>query len=484
VHIAGGGELGRLGESISATIATLREIIGSVEASFLIIERVAADLAGLAEAVTTGADREEQVVGVLSGTTAALSGTADRVSGETDVLRKSTEKNLSSLLELSRSVGVVAGNAENLAAAADGTMGAIHEMSASLTQVEQRVADLTRLLRETATAMQLIDQAVGQVKDLSFRSRSVAGGLHRRASEEGREAMARAGEGMAAIKALVASLGERVRSVGRRSEEIDAIVGIVEDISDRTNLLALNAAILAAQAGEHGHGFAVVAEEVRSLSRQTDEALGRISKLIAGVQEDSRAAVGEAARGIEEVERGARQVGGVGAVLEHLVAGAEESSSLSVQIAERADRQAAQSAQVTGAIVEVSAMAEQLLRAAGEQKETSRHILGIAEDTGAKALQMKRSTEEQLGTVTFLEGEAEGAAALGGRLLEGAESSRAAVGEVRGSMRVIAAAVEENRSRARALHDAIDRLGAQAGKVRERLSVFRLRAETTGNAPQ
>lgn len=475
VRIAGGGELGRLGESISATIANLRETIGQVDASFLLIERVARDLAALAEAVATGADREEQVVGVLSGTTASLAGTAVRVSGETEVLRQSTEKNLSSLLELSRSVGVVAGNAENLTAAADGTMGAIHEMSASLTQVEGRVADLTRLLRESAAAMQTIDQAVGQVKELSSRTRGVAGGLHRLAVEQGREAMSRAEEGMAGIRTLVASLGERVRSVERRSEEIDTVVAIVDDIADRTNLLALNAAILAAQAGEHGGGFAVVADEIRSLSRKTEESLRQISSLVAGIQADGRGAVTEVERGIEEVERGARQVGGVAAVLERFVAGAEESSGLSAEIAGRADRQAAESARVAAALVEVAAMAEQLLRSAGQQQQTSRHILGIAEDTGAKAAQMKGSTGEQLATVTYLEQEAEGTAALGVRLRESAVSSSEVAEKVRDSTRVIAAAVEENRSRAQALREAIDRLGTQAGEVRGRLSVFRLR---------
>ena len=74
VRIAGGGDLGRLGDSITETIANLRDIIGRVDESFLLIERVATDLAGLSEAVADGARREEQVVGTLGGTTASLSG--------------------------------------------------------------------------------------------------------------------------------------------------------------------------------------------------------------------------------------------------------------------------------------------------------------------------------------------------------------------------------------------------------------------------
>ena len=475
VRIAGGGELGRLGDSISDTIANLREIIGKVEESFLLVERVTAGLVQLSEAVAEGARKEEEVVGTLGGTTASLSGMADRVSAETDILRKFSEKNLTALLELMHSVGTMSQNAEGFAASAEGTTSAIHEMSASLARVDTRIADLSTLLQETSTAMQAIDQAVGQVKELSSRTRLVAGGLYELASGQGRTVMGQADEGMRAIRALVTSLGETVRNVGRRSEEINEIVAIVAEIADQTNLLALNASILSAQAGEHGRGFAVVAVEMRNLSGRTEDAIRQISAHIGSIQEDSRKAVDEVTRGIEAVNRGTEQVEGVGAVLKQFVAGAQETSALNEQIAARADRQATESTRVAGALVEVSQMAEQLLRSSGEQKDASRKISDIADATGKKAQLMWHSTAEQLATVNHLKDEVEGASALADRLLEGAVSSRNSVGAVLDSTKIIRASVEESRSRARTLREAVDQLGTQAKEIRTRLAGFRLR---------
>jgi methyl-accepting chemotaxis protein len=314
---------------------------------------------------------------------------------------------------------------------------------------------------------------VGEVKGLSSRTRQVAGGLYALASEEGVGAMARAVEG---IRDLIASLGETVRGVGRQSEEIDAIVALVAEIADSTSLLALNASILAAQAGEHGRGFAVVAAEIRDLSGRTDESIKRISTHVESIQGASRRAVEEVTRGAAVVASGAEQVAGVAGILDRVVAGAQETREFNAQIAERADRQSAESARVAAALVDLSRMAEQLLRSSGEQMQTSNQILGIADETGQKAQLMKRSATEQLATVTFLQREAEGTAASGERLLEGADASRAAIGAVLDSMRVIESAILENRSRAQALREATDRLGEQSREIRARLAGFRLRA--------
>lgn len=143
---------------------------------------------------------------------------------------------------------------------------------------------------------------------------------------------------------------QTVAGLGQRSDQIGAIVNTIQDIADQTNLLALNAAIEAARAGEQGRGFAVVADEVRALAERTTKATKEISSMIKSIQGETQSAVGSMAEGVEEVKRGTDETGRSGEALESILNKINDLTMQVSQIATAAEEQTATTHEITNNI--------------------------------------------------------------------------------------------------------------------------------------
>ncbi|KAB0664209.1 bacteriohemerythrin [Oryzomonas japonica] len=141
-----------------------------------------------------------------------------------------------------------------------------------------------------------------------------------------------------------------VEGLGQRSDQIGAIVNTIQDIADQTNLLALNAAIEAARAGEQGRGFAVVADEVRALAERTTKATKEISTMIKSIQEETQAAVGSMSEGVGEVKRGTAETTRSGEALEDILNKINDLTMQVSQIATAAEEQTATTQEITNNI--------------------------------------------------------------------------------------------------------------------------------------
>ncbi len=140
---------------------------------------------------------------------------------------------------------------------------------------------------------------------------------------------------------------QTVESLGQRSDQIGAIVNTIQDIADQTNLLALNAAIEAARAGEQGRGFAVVADEVRALAERTTKATKEISAMIKTIQGETQTAVDSMSEGVAEVKRGTDETARSGEALEDILNKINELTMQVSQIATAAEEQTATTSEIT-----------------------------------------------------------------------------------------------------------------------------------------
>ena len=212
----------------------------------------------------------------------------------------------------------VAAASEELTASADQAAHAVQQVAGSVTEVAAGAERQMAVARETTTE---VDGLAKELADASQRAGEVRKSVEKTslAAESGGEAIGKAIRQMQALDTTVTHSAQVVAKLGERSREIGQIVDTISGIAGQTNLLALNAAIEAARAGEQGRGFAVVADEVRKLAEQSQEAAGRIASLIGEIQGETCRAVEAMNKGTAEVKEGAVVAGQAGAAFEEII---------------------------------------------------------------------------------------------------------------------------------------------------------------------
>jgi methyl-accepting chemotaxis protein len=188
---------------------------------------------------------------------------------------------------------------------------------------------------------------------------------------------------MQQIAGRVKGLSSTVELLGQRSDQIGAIIGTIEDIADQTNLLALNAAIEAARAGEQGRGFAVVADEVRALAERTTRATREIGDMIKAIQSETRGVVSAMEQGVLEVESGTSEATRSSEALQDILDQVNNVSSQITQIAGAAEEQTATTGMISGNIQQITTLVQNSAQGAHQ-------CAGQAGQLNACALDLKR----------------------------------------------------------------------------------------------
>ncbi len=287
-------------------------------------------------------------------------------------------------------IGLLADNFRIMAETLKETIRKVAETATTLASASQ---ELTATASQLATGTEEMSAQAGTVatasEEMSATSSSIAQSCHQ-AAESSSHASDAATSGSAVVSSSinimeqianrVQSTAETIRLLGERSDQIGAIVATIEDIADQTNLLALNAAIEAARAGEQGRGFAVVADEVRALAERTTRATHEISTMIKNIQSETKTAVTTMQQGVVEVERGSSEAGKSGQALQEILSQINDVTSQVNQIATAAEEQTATTNEITNNILQISMVVQESTRAAHESASAANDLSTVAEE--------------------------------------------------------------------------------------------------------
>jgi methyl-accepting chemotaxis protein len=394
LKVSSSDEVGELSECFNTFLARQREMVARIRDVTVDLTVANEKIRSSSHEVMEGAVLQSQSLEESSRAIEGIDEAAGGIAESTGNLVSAVEESSSATLQLGATIEEIASQMEKLFTTVDEVSSSINEMSVASQEVAENVGILSSSTDVTVSSMLEMDASIKEIEENAVQTSRLAS----EAAEDAQRGMQTVDEtirGIESIRQTVDRASGAIMELGNQSSAIGKILTVIDDVADQTSLLALNAAIIAAQAGEHGRGFAVVADEIRELAERTAVSTREIGTIITNLQEGTQEAVVAMQAGSEQVYEEVKRSKASSAALEKIRSSTLKAMEQVNGIVRATGEQSKGSRQVTDSMNQVAAMLQQIASAVNQQTLGARQLAEGAESMRDIAAHGKQSTSEQ-----------------------------------------------------------------------------------------
>lgn len=377
-----------LSERLSTTLAKLHATAVNVS---MAIRQVDVTYNNVINSTSRQSNAVKEIIKSIHGANKAQSEIYDSA----DKLAGLSTDNISSLIELKATAEEIDSHTQRLFKATEDAYSVVAQMTHTAKAISRSSGEALSAVENTSASVEEITASVREVEEHARESSRMAEKVSESTSDTGMLAIVDAVEGMDHILSEVRKSSEIVQRLGSRSSDIEKVLSVIKDVTEQTNLLSLNAAILAAQAGEYGKSFSVVADEIRALSERTASSTREIGGIVKTIQKDIKDAVNSIESANVKVEEGNSMVLKVGNALKDILTSAQYSTEMTKAIERATEEQSLGLRQITSAIDDIRKMMHSIAKSTSEQDNALSYLLEGVGEVKEVADLSKRGTEEQ-----------------------------------------------------------------------------------------
>ncbi|MEM9175471.1 MAG: methyl-accepting chemotaxis protein [Myxococcota bacterium] len=465
-------DLGALEASLVRAAESFRTTLGAARSAAEGVESTLAELGGALGGIVESSNVQAAQVDEIHAFVTSISNRVGEAQGSASALTTAIDESSNSVLELGAAGDELNETASVLTSKVDAVSDSLEQMVRSVKEVGATTDRLAEASEETSSSMEEMASAMRAVDTAAETTANLSRDVVEKA-ELGQAKVVQTIAGMEAIREATDAAESVIRGLGARTNEIGGILDVIDDVADETNLLALNAAIIAAQAGEQGKAFSVVADEIKELADRVLASTKEIGGLIRAVQEESENAIGAIEAGSASVMGGVDLSAEAGKTLEEITDASREAGTRISEIVTSVREQTKAASHVVALMEKVRESADQIGEASNEQNRGNEIVYRSALTMREVAQQVRRTTEDQ--------------AAGFGRIRENVTGVRGAVEQISGSLGDQSAVCEQvasvldsvadgsrsNEEAARRVRDAMTTLVDQAQELRGNVERFR-----------